>query len=138
MTRTLESAREALQSQAFSRLLNTELIAYGADGVQLRLPITDQLKQQHGFAHGGVLSYLADNALTFAGGTALGPAIVTAEYKINYIRPGKGEALIAKARVVHAGRNQAVCQCEVFAVDAGTEKLCALAQGTIARIGEAK
>jgi acyl-coenzyme A thioesterase PaaI-like protein len=39
---------------------------------------------------------------------------------------------------VHLSKSKAVCRCEVFAVaDDGSEKLCALAQGTIARLGDA-
>lgn len=138
MSLTLESAQAALDAQPFSVLLGTELLAFGAEGVALRVPITQQVKQQHGFVHGGVVSYAADNALTFAGGSALGPAVVTAEFKINYVRPAKGEAIVARARVVHAGRTQAVCQCEVFAVEADREVLCAVAQGTIAALGSPK
>lgn len=125
-----------LASQGFSRLLGTELTDYGDDHVALQLALRDELLQQNGFAHGGVLSYLADNALTFAGGIRLGPAVLTAEYKINYLRPAVGQALVARARVVYASKTQATCQCEVFSVSAeGLEKLCALAQGTIAKVG---
>jgi uncharacterized protein (TIGR00369 family) len=97
-----------------------------------------ELKQQDGFAHGGVVGYLADNALTYAGGTAMGVPVVTSEYKINYVRPAVGERLVARARAAHVSRSQAVCQCEVYAIGAGTEKLCAVAQGTIVRIGESR
>jgi len=62
--------------------------------------------------------------------------VVTSEYKINYVRPAIGERLIARARAVHVSQSQAVCQCEVFALTAGQETLCAIAQGTIARLGE--
>ena len=99
---------------------------------ELHLPVTPQLLQQHGFVHGGVLSYVADNALTYAGGTAMRVPVVTSEFKINYLRPAVGELLIARAQAVHHGRAQAVCRCDVFVVQAGTEKLCAVAQGTIA------
>ena len=92
------------------------------------------IKQQFGFVHGGVISYAADNALTFAGGYALGPNIVTSEFKINYVRPAIGERLMARAEVVHAGRSQAVCRCDVFVLAGGEEKLCAVAQGTIVRL----
>ena len=132
----LAFGRQALASQPFSQLLGAELTALQAGVVELQLPLTAQLQQQHGFAHGGVLSYLADNALTFAGGTALRVPVVTAEFKINYLRPGIGERLIARARAVHVGRSQAVCSCEVFALQDGAEKLCALAQGTIAALPE--
>ncbi|RZI85278.1 MAG: PaaI family thioesterase [Rubrivivax sp.] len=132
----LSMGRQVLDQQGFSRLLGTELAAYGPDGVVLRLALRDELRQQNGFAHGGVISYLADNALTFAGGASLGPAVLTAEYKINYLRPGTGVALVAKASVIYAGKTSATCRCEVFAVaEDGSEKLCACAQGTIAKIG---
>lgn len=134
----LELAQAVLQSQAFSVLLNAKITSFSTDLVELRLPITEQIKQQHGFVHGGVLSYAADNALTFAGGAALGPAIVTSEFKINYLRPAQGDELVARANVIHAGKNQAVCQCQVFVVCDGEELLCALAQGTIATLGQSK
>lgn len=135
VTITLEAARAVLRSQPFSLLLAAELTRFDSEEVELRVPITDQVKQQHGFVHGAVISYAADNALTFAGGSALGPAIVTSEYKINYLRPAKGETLVARACIVHAGRSQAVCRCEVFAVTGEEWLLCAVAQGTIASQG---
>ena len=77
-------------------------------------------------------------AETFAGGAALGPAVVTSEFKINYLRPAKGEGLVARAGVIHAGKYQAVCQCQVFSVEGGAEIRCAVAQGTIASLSQAK
>jgi uncharacterized protein (TIGR00369 family) len=132
----LAMGREVLSQQPFSVLLGAELIALEPGRCELGLVITEQLKQQMGFAHGGVVSYLADNALTYAGGTAMRVPVVTSEYKINYVRPAIGERLIARARAVHVSQSQAVCQCEVFAVTADQEKLCAIAQGTIAKLSE--
>ncbi len=62
----------------------------------------------------------------------LGPAVVTAEFKINYVRPAQGDFLVARASVVHHGRRQAVCRCDVFASDDGAKVFCATAQGTMA------
>lgn len=135
MKPTLEAARSALRSQPFSLLVEAEIVLFGPEAVELRIPITERIKQQHGFVHGGVVSYAADNALAFAGGAILGPAVVTSEYKINYVRPAKGEILIARARVVHAGRSQAVCTCDVVAGEGRSEALCAIAQGTVVPIG---
>ena len=70
----LAHARAVLQAQPFSVLLGTEILAFSPALTELRLALRPELKQQHGFAHGGVLSYLADNALTFAGGSALSDA----------------------------------------------------------------
>ncbi len=136
MSESLQLGQSVLAAQPFSALLGTELTRFESGHAELRIPIVDRLLQQHGFVHGGVLSYAADNALTFAGGSVLGPQVVTAEFKINYLRPALGESLIARAVVVHAGKNQAVCRCDIYAVDAQGERLCATAQGTITRLGQ--
>jgi uncharacterized protein (TIGR00369 family) len=130
----IEFGRQILATQPFSVLLGAQLDALSIGSVQLHLPLSEKLCQQYGFVHGGVISYMADNALTFAAGTVFQAPVVTAEYKINYLRPAKGERLIARATAVHKGKTQAVCQCEIFSVEDGEEKLCALAQGTIARL----
>ena len=133
----LEWGRKVLASQPFSVLLGAELVAFAPGTAALKVPVRPELKQQHGFVHGGVISYAADNALTYAGGSTLGPGVVTAEFKINYVRPALGEFLVARASVVHSGRNQAVCRCDVFVSSQGAETLCATAQGTITRLGQA-
>ena len=134
MEQLLKHAREVLQSQPFSRFLGTELTAVEPGKVELTLQLKDELKQQHGFAHGGVISYLADNALTFAGGSMLGGNAVTGEFKINYLRPAIGASMVARAYVKYAGKQQAVSQCDVYVIDGGEEKLCASAQGTIVKV----
>ena len=124
--------QRALAAQAFSVWLGTELTRFTAGAAELSLPIRPEFLQQHGFVHGGVLAYLAAHALTFAGGSVLGPAVLTAEFKINYLRPAAGERLIARAGVLSHGQSQAVCRCEIMAVQAdGAERVCAAAQGTI-------
>ncbi|MBO9515739.1 MAG: PaaI family thioesterase [Variovorax sp.] len=130
----LAMGRQALASQPFSVLIGAKLHALSDGMVELQLPVTEKVTQQNGFVHGGVVSYLADNALTFAGGTAMHVPVVTAEFKINYVRPALGERLVARAKAVHVGKAQSVCTCEVFTVESGQEKLCAIAQGTIARL----
>jgi uncharacterized protein (TIGR00369 family) len=96
--------------------------------------VAPSLLQQHGFVHGGVVSYLADNALTFAGGSLLGDC-VTAEYKLNYLRPAvKADKLIAVASVVGSGKTQAVCRCDVYMLRGDERTLCAAAQGTIRKV----
>ena len=130
----LAVGREALRQQAFSQLLGTELDVWEPGIAQLSVALRDVLRQHDGYVHGGVLAYLADTALAFAGGSVLG-MVVTSEFKINYLRPAReGEQLVALATVVGSGRTQAVCRCEVF-VETGTQrKLCAAAQGTIRRL----
>lgn len=137
MTEQLAYGRQVLESQPFSRLLGAELTEFAEGRAQITIAIIDQLKQQNGFVHGGVISYAVDNALTFAGGSVLGAAVVTAEFKINYLRPALGSYLIARASVIHSSKNQAVCRCDVFTVSELGERLCATSQGTIARLSRA-
>ena len=130
----LQNGQAILALQPFSVLIGAELHALSTGSCEIQVPITEKILQQYGFVHGGVVSYAADNALTYAGGTALGGAVVTSEFKINYVRPAIGERLIARAQAVYAGSSQAVCRCDVFVMVNGEEKLCAVAQGTIARL----
>ena len=130
----LDPGRKILASQPFSVFLGAELTGLSAGAAELRIPIRPEFGQQHGFVHGGVVSYAADNALTFAGGSVLGTGVVTSEFKINYLRPARGELLVARATVVHQGKRQAVCRCEVYALENGNEAPCAIAQGTIVRL----
>lgn len=135
----LHFGRQVLAAQPFSALLGTQLDRFDREGATLSLPMAPHLLQQNGFVHGGVLAYLADNALTYAGGAVLGEAdgnlktaVLTAEFKINYLRPAKdADRLLALATVVDHGKSQAVCRCDVYTEQNGQRRLCAAAQGTI-------
>jgi uncharacterized protein (TIGR00369 family) len=128
-----EFAAAAFAAQPFSMFIGAELGDVGTGHAEIRVANRPELLQQHGFVHGGVVSYLADNALTFAGGLALGGDALTVEYKINYTRPAVGETIVARARVLSTTRTQAVCQCLVYAVTGDGERLVAVAQGTIVK-----
>jgi uncharacterized protein (TIGR00369 family) len=122
--------QNVLLAQPFSRLLGAELMQLTEGVAEIQIAIRPDFLQQHGVVHGGVISYLADNALTFAGGSLLGDA-VTLEFKVNYLRAAKNGRLVAKASVVSGTRNIAICRCEVFEVNDTDTNLCAVAQGTI-------
>ncbi|MFF2147775.1 PaaI family thioesterase [Kitasatospora sp. NPDC058190] len=134
----LSTAQKALAEQPFSVLLGARLTAFGDGAAVLELDVRPDLLQQNGFLHGGVLSYAADNALTFAAGAAAGPHLLTAGFTIDYLRPARGRVLRARAQVVRAGRSRVVCRCDLLMVDEeGVESLCAVAQGAISTVGGA-
>ena len=124
-------ARRIFDSQPFSRRLGATLESVGDGAAEIALTVADELTQQRGYAHGGVISYLADNSMAFAGGLALGGDVLMSEFKINFVRPALGEKLIARARTIATSKRQAVCQSRVYAVSDGGETLCAIAQGTV-------
>ena len=134
MDNLFEFGQRIIASQPFSRLLGAQLTVLEEGCAEITIPITPELLQQYGFVHGGVISYAADNALAFAGGSMLELEVVSSEYKINFIKPAIGERLVARASVLSAGRRQSVCQCQVWVVANGEEQLCAVAQGTIVTV----
>lgn len=131
-----EFASSILRAQRSSMMLGVELLEFEEGRASLALKMRDELRQQHGFIHGGIVAYLADCALSFAGGSVLGDSI-TVEFKINYMRPARGDGrLIAIGEVVGHGRTQATVRVDVFLEDeAGERTRCAAAQGTIQRAG---
>ncbi|MFD3742978.1 PaaI family thioesterase [Nocardia sp. NPDC058633] len=137
MTITLSQAAAVLSHQPFSTHIGARMVAFEQGSATLEVPVRDELRQQFGLVAGGVLASLADNALTFAGGSVLGPSVVTSGFTITYLRPATGHTVRAVASVVDATRRQAVCHCEVYSItDGAPEQLCAVAYGT-ARLTEA-
>ncbi|GAB1516261.1 PaaI family thioesterase [Actinophytocola sp. KF-1] len=136
MELTLELARQVLAAQPFSVLVGARVVAFGGGGATLEIDTRDELKQQNGFLHGGVLAYAADNAITFAAGTVLGPSVLTGGFAIDYLRPGVGRTLVARAAVVQSTRRRAVARCDLSVVDEeGAETAVAFAQGTVVVTG---
>jgi len=132
MALSLEAAQAVLAAQPFSRLLGARVSAFADGAAELRLDVRDELRQQFGFVHGGVLAYLVDNTVTFAAGTVLGPAVLTGGFTVNHLSPAQGRELRSHATVIHATRRQAVARCDVYAIaEDGEETLCATGQGTV-------
>jgi hypothetical protein len=76
--------------------------------------------QQHGYAHGSVISYVADDAIAFASGLVLGCNGLTSE-KSQLRKPGLGQSLIDRAVAKGARSCQAVRQGEICTVNDGNE-----------------
>ncbi|MBR8744133.1 PaaI family thioesterase [Nocardiopsis sp. MG754419] len=132
---TPELAGLVLDAQPFSALLGARLVEFAPGRAVLEVGVREDLLQQNGFLHGGVLSYAADNALTFAGGSVLGAEVLTGGFTIEYLRPAVGRALSARAHVVESTRRRALCRCDLFMVDDDGERVVAAAQGTVALVG---
>lgn len=96
--------------------------------VEIVLPFTAALVQQHGFIHAGVLATIADTACGYAALTLMPTeaAVLTTEFKINLLSPAKGERFMAYGRVVRPGRKLMVCLGEVFAQEGQARKQVAL------------
>jgi uncharacterized protein (TIGR00369 family) len=117
--------RESFAKQRFMSTLGATLERVAPGEVEIRLPFRDDLTQQHGFLHAGVMTTIADSACGYAALTLMPPgtAVLTAEFKVNLLAPGEGDAVVARGRVLKAGRTLTVCSADVFAVRGGEEKL---------------
>ncbi|HKI11883.1 MAG TPA: PaaI family thioesterase [Candidatus Acidoferrum sp.] len=99
----------------------TELFGFDVESVHdgraiFRFDVRPKHKQIHGVVHGGILAALADTAAAIAAYTVIprGREIATLELKINYLEPVPGGRVKADARVLRAGRNFIVTECEIF------------------------
>lgn len=115
--------RESFARQRVMRTLGARLASVAPGAVEIRLPFRDDLTQQHGFVHAGVVSTIADSACGYAALSLMqtDAAVLSIEYKVNLLAPAEGEELVARARVVRAGRNVTVCAADVVALRAGEE-----------------
>jgi uncharacterized protein (TIGR00369 family) len=100
---------------------------------EIHLPYREELSQQHGFFHAGVIGTIADNAGGYAA-YSLMPAdstVLTVEYKLNLLSPGNGDLLIGRGQVVKSGRTLTICRSDIVVVKDGRENLCAIATVTL-------
>jgi uncharacterized protein (TIGR00369 family) len=110
-----------------------------ADGeVQIELPFSADLSQQHGYLHAGATTSIVDTACGYAALTKapLEFEVVTAEFKINLLRPALGERFLAIGRVQSSGKLLTVCTGEVraFSGTGDAYKVVALMQATIVNV----
>ncbi|MDY6988658.1 MAG: PaaI family thioesterase [Thermodesulfobacteriota bacterium] len=97
-------------------------VAYGE--FETRLEIRPDHRQQDGFVHAGVIATMADHTGGYAAYTTASEEtrILTIEFKINYFRPAKGEAIVCRSRVVNRGKKIIVSESEVSCLKDGQEK----------------
>jgi uncharacterized protein (TIGR00369 family) len=101
--------------------------------VEIELPVSHKVLQQHGWVHGGVTGMIADSACGYASYSLMpaGASPSTVEYKINMLAPAKGDKLIARGMVLKPGRTLFVTRADVVAVSAAGEALVAVMQATM-------
>lgn len=104
--------------------------------VEIHLPDSEKTRQQHGLFHGGIVATVADSVSGYATYTVLDPGeeCVSAEFKINFIYPARGDKLIARGSVIKVGRTLVIAEATVSIVKDGKETDCAIMLHTLSRI----
>ena len=110
--------RASFGRQKAMALIGATLTVVEAGHVEVALPWRDDLTQQKGFVHGGIIGMIADSAAGYAAYSLMPPSasLVTVEYKMNILAPARG-SLVARGTVVKSGRTLTVARAEVYAED---------------------
>lgn len=100
------------------------------------LLLKEEHLQQTGLVHGGVITTIADIVAGLAAYTLMPEDchVVTAELKVSFFSPGKGQSLFAKGWVLKQGYRMNFCEAEVYAIDMGKKKLIAKCTTTMATL----
>jgi uncharacterized protein (TIGR00369 family) len=120
--------------QPVMKLIGARLARVEPGVVEIELPFRADLTQQDGYLHAGVITTVADSAAGYAAFTLMpaGSRVLSIEFKVNLLRPARGELFVARAEVIKAGRTLTVVRADVFATGANSEKeLVATMQGTM-------
>lgn len=125
---SLEMLQKINSMAEFNRWCGIEVTTAEPGTVEIQMPWRAEVGQYSGFLHAGLIGTLIDTACGFAAATVAGPNLLAANFSVNCLRPALGQKFIARARVVKPGKMQIFTSCDLFAVDAGEEKLVANGQ----------
>ena len=106
-------------------------VEYGI--VEIEMPFRADLTQQHGFLHAGILSTALDSACGYAALSVMpeDAAVLTIEFKINLLSPGRGDRFLFRAEVTKPGSTIIVSDGRGYALTDGPAKLVASMTGTM-------
>jgi uncharacterized protein (TIGR00369 family) len=133
-----ERVRANVAAQGFLRHNGVRITAIEPGVVELTIDVGNQHTQRERFVHGGMMATLADSSSGLAAMTLLdeGDNALTVEFKLNFLRPAVGERMVARGRVIRAGRRISVMEADIFAVTGDVETPVAKALVTYATVPE--
>jgi uncharacterized protein (TIGR00369 family) len=128
--------RAMFERSDFIRSLGIELAGVGDGWCETVFIPNDSHRQQHGFVHAGVIYTIADHTAGGAAGTTLAADkdVITVENKISYLRPALADRIRCRGEVLRAGKTLIFSEAEVFASQAGEERLVAKLISTLSVI----
>ncbi len=126
----------SFDKQGLMGTLGASILNIAPGAVDIVLTPSPSVSQQHGFVHAGAVAAIADSAAGYAALSVMPPGagVLTTEFKINLVAPATGDRVVARGRVIKAGRTLTLAQTEVFADRQRQEKLIALLTATLMTI----
>lgn len=129
-----EEIKQSFAKQTIMSLIGAELSRVEPGVVEITLPYRSDLAQHHGYLHAGVVTTIADSACGYAAYTLMPPKseVLSVEFKVNLLRPAKGEVFLAAAEVIKSGKTLTVVRADVFGLDqSGRRELVATMLATM-------
>src|ERR1700741_3114044 len=129
-----QEVERSFARQSIMKLIGARLSLIEPGVVEITLPYRNDLTQQDGFLHAGVVATIADSACGYAAYSLMpaGSEVLSVEFKVNLLRPAQGESFVARAEVIKAGRTLTVVRADVFRIaQSGDRELVATMQGTM-------
>ena len=118
-----EESRSSFSEQRVMTLIGARLTKVEPGHIEIELPYREDLTQQHGYLHAGIVTTIADSACGYAAYTLMPPhsQVLSVEFKVNLLRPAKGDLFRAQADVIKAGKTLTVVRADVTATSSESE-----------------
>jgi uncharacterized protein (TIGR00369 family) len=128
-----EEISQSFANQTIMGLIGAELTRIEPGVIEITLPYRADLAQQHGYLHAGIVTTIADSACGYAAYSLMPPnsEVLSVEFKVNLLRPAKGETFSAVAEVVKSGKTLTVVRADVFGIEQERRELVATMLGTM-------
>lgn len=128
-----DKIRQSFDKQSLMATLGAQILKVEEGAVEIEAPIASGNLQQQGFAHAGLTFAIGDSAAGYSALSLMPPdcEVLTTEMKIHLLAPGAGERLIARGRIIKAGRRLMIVQSDVYSVTDGQERHVALLTGSM-------
>ena len=128
-----DEIKQSFAKQTIMGLIGAELTRVEPGLIEIRLPYRADLAQQQGYLHAGIVTTIADSACGYAAYSLMPPnsEVLSVEFKVNLLRPAKGETFSAVAEVVKSGKTLTVVRADVFGIEQEQPCLVATMLGTM-------
>lgn len=132
----VEEVKDSFDQQKVMGLIDAKVTRVEPGVIEITLPYRTDLTQHHGYVHAGIITTIADSACGYAAYTLMPPGsdVLAVEFKVNLMRPAKGETFVARAEVVKSGRTLTVVRADVHALSDGDSEIVAIMQATMMRL----
>lgn len=111
----IEAAKKSFEKQGFMKTLGAKIITIETGMVKIACELKEELMQQHGFFHAGVITSIADVACGYAAMTTMpeGSEVLSVEFKTNLMRPATAQKIVATGKVIKSGKSLVFCEAKI-------------------------